>query len=209
MVCINFLAMPTLKKVRSCFLRPISIMPLRELNETLESARMGISKPGSRERWAAWMTTSAMPTSLVSTLEAAFFRFFLAARSVWVSVARPAVFRVVLVLAMGSSALLHALLRVLLRGAGRLAPGFRDSLRVTRNRRSFGRCGRLHCGPCDTDVALDPLLGHDDRGGHPLGPRAGPAEQLVGLQATRLRRRDLLELRLQLLGRELAALQPI
>src|SRR5262245_24643204 len=77
MVCMNFLAMPTLKNVRSCFFLPISIMPLRVLNDTFESARMGISNAGSFERWAAAITTSAMPTSLVSTPPAA-FRFFTA-----------------------------------------------------------------------------------------------------------------------------------
>src|SRR5438552_2267704 len=64
----NFLAIPTLKNERACFRLPISIIPLRGLNDTFESARIGIANVGSFERWAAATTTSAMPTSLVSTL---------------------------------------------------------------------------------------------------------------------------------------------
>src|SRR5262245_18086935 len=104
MVCMNFVAMPTLKSVRSCILRPISIMPLRSLNDTFESARIGIANAGSFECWAAAMTTSAIPTSLVSTPPAGFRFFALGAGGVLVS-APPAVFLVALTLAMGSSGL--------------------------------------------------------------------------------------------------------
>src|SRR5262249_34980428 len=167
MVCMNFLAMPTLKNVRSCFLRPISIMPLRSLNDTFESARIGIANAGSFARWAAAMTTSAMPTSLVSTPPAAFRLFALGAGCVLVS-APPAVFLAAFALAMGSSGLsigrfLHA------RRAGPARPlGLRS--------RRFHLSGRF-------GLALDPLRGHDDRVGQALGAAAGRAQQLVGLRA--------------------------
>src|SRR6476620_8619052 len=63
----NFLAMPTLKNERACFLWPISISPLRSLNETFDSARIGMAKVGSFDRSAAVTTMSAMPISFFST----------------------------------------------------------------------------------------------------------------------------------------------
>src|SRR5262245_60403427 len=207
MVCMNFFAMPTLKNVRSCFLRPISIMPLRGLNDTFESARIGISNAGSFERWAAVMTTSAIPTSLVSTPPAAFRFFARGAGSVLVS-APPAVFFAAFALAMGSSGLPSGRF---LRGRlhrGRLLRASRaelarllGSLLGLRGRR-FNFSGRF-------DVALDSLRGHDDRVGQTLGATTVLAQQLVGLRAAGAGRRDLLELLLELRDRELAALQAV
>src|SRR5262245_4932852 len=197
MVCMNFLAMPTLKNVRSCCLRPISIMPLRSLNDTFESARIGIANAGSFARWAAAMTRSAMPTSLVSTPPAAFRFFALGAGCVLVSTPL-AVFLAAFVLAMGSSGLpCGRLLRARRAGPARLL----GSLLGLRGRR-FHLSGRF-------DLALDPLRGHDDRVGQTLGAAAGLAQQLIGLRAAGAGRRDLLELLLELPDRELAALQTV
>src|SRR5262245_7328817 len=164
MVCMNFLAMPTLKNVRSCFLRPISIMPLRSLNDTFESARIGIANAGSLARWAAAMTTSAMPTSLVSTPPLGLGFFALGAGCGLVS-SPPAIFLAALALAMGSSAL----------------PGGRFlRTRSTRHARLLRlNDGRFHFGG-RIDLALDPLRGHDDRVRQALGA-AVLAQQLVGL----------------------------
>ena len=63
----NFLAMPTLKNVRACFLRPISMMPRFSLKFTLARLRTGIERVGSWLRCAAVMTRSAMPMSFFST----------------------------------------------------------------------------------------------------------------------------------------------
>ncbi len=63
----NFLAMPTLKNDRACFLSPIVINPLRGLNETFDRARMGMENVGSFERSAAVMTMSARLMSFFST----------------------------------------------------------------------------------------------------------------------------------------------
>src|SRR5262245_37135118 len=63
----NFLAMPTLKNVRACFLRPISMMPRFSLKLTLARLRTGIESAGSLLRCAAVITTSATPTSFFST----------------------------------------------------------------------------------------------------------------------------------------------
>ena len=52
----NFFAMPTLKNDRACFFSPISINPLRGLNETFDRARIGMAKVGSFARSAAVMT---------------------------------------------------------------------------------------------------------------------------------------------------------
>src|SRR3989339_206198 len=70
MVCMNFLAMPTLKKVRSWVLEPISMMRFFSLNLTLDRERTGISMDGSLPLSAALMTRSARPTSFFSTLPA-------------------------------------------------------------------------------------------------------------------------------------------
>src|SRR5262245_33960679 len=197
MVCMNFFAMPTLKNVRSCFLRPISIMPLRGLNDTFESARIGISNAGSFERWAAVMTTSAIPTSLVSTPPAAFRFFALGAGSVFVS-PPAAVFFAALGLAMVSSAL----------PCGRFLRARRARLARLLVRLLVLRGRRFHF-PDRFDLALDPLRGHDDRVGQALGAAAGLAQQLVGLRAAGAGRRELLQLLLKLFGLELAALQPL
>jgi len=66
-VCMNFLAMPTLKNERACFLWPISIRPFRSLNDTFDSARMGMANVGSLDRSAAEITMSAIPMSFFST----------------------------------------------------------------------------------------------------------------------------------------------
>ena len=63
----NFFAIPTLKNDRVCFFSPISISPLRGLNDTFDKARIGISNVGSLARCAAAMTTSAIPTSFFPT----------------------------------------------------------------------------------------------------------------------------------------------
>src|SRR5262245_47283618 len=165
----NFFAMPTLKNVRSCFFPPISIMPLRALNDTFESARIGIANAGSFERCAAAMTTSAIPTSLVSTPPAAFRFFARGAASVLVSVS--AVFLAAFALAMESSAL--------------PCGGFLRARRalVRRSRLLRFRDRRCHF-PDRFDLALDPFRGHDDRVGQALGARTGLAQQLVGLRTT-------------------------
>src|SRR5215472_9610935 len=175
MVCMNFLAMPTLKNVRSCFFLPISIMPLRSLNDTFESARIGIANAGSFECWAAATTTSAMPTSLVSTPPATFRFLALGAGSALVLA--PAVFFVALALAMLSSAL--------------------PSDRLLRARLAWLACllrllGRRFRFADRLDLTLDPFCRHDDRVRQALGAAAGLAELL-----------------LELLDRELAALQAI
>src|SRR5438445_13365306 len=72
----NFLAIPTLKNDRACFRLPISIKPLRSLNSTFDSARIGIAMVGSLRFSAAVITRSATPTSFFST--AVGFRGFLA-----------------------------------------------------------------------------------------------------------------------------------
>ncbi len=79
-VCMNFLAIPTLKNVRACFLLPISIIPLRSLKVTFERERMGIEIVGSFCRCAAVTTVSATLTSFLSTT-LGFFSFFLAMTS--------------------------------------------------------------------------------------------------------------------------------
>src|SRR4030095_8923406 len=71
----NFLAIPTLKNVRACFLRPISMMPRFSLKLTLARLRTGIESAGSLLRCAAVMTTSATPTRFFSTAPL-FFSFF-------------------------------------------------------------------------------------------------------------------------------------
>ena len=63
----NRLAIATLKNERTCLRLPISIKPLRALNVTFDSARTGMAKVGSRRRWAASTTTSAIPISFFST----------------------------------------------------------------------------------------------------------------------------------------------
>src|SRR5262249_48605082 len=73
----NFLAMPTLKNERACFLLPISIRPLRSLNDTFDRARIGIARLGSFDRSAAVTTTSARPTSFFSTGVAFFCLIFM------------------------------------------------------------------------------------------------------------------------------------
>src|SRR5215467_5635216 len=73
----NFLAMPTLKNERACFLLPISIRPLRSLNDTFDRARIGIANVGSFDRSAAVTTTSAKPTSFFSTGVALFCLVFI------------------------------------------------------------------------------------------------------------------------------------
>src|SRR5262245_5282422 len=73
----NFLAIPTLKNVRACFLRPISMMPRFSLTLTLARLRTGIESAGSWLRCAAVITTSATPTSFFSTAPL-FFCFFCA-----------------------------------------------------------------------------------------------------------------------------------
>src|SRR6516164_9585531 len=168
MVCMNFLAMPTLKNVRSCFLRPISIMPLRWLNDTFESARIGIANAGSFACWAAAMTTSAMPTSLVSTPPAA-LRFFGLGAGGELASPPPAAFFAALVLAMS---VLKFSVRPASsqRASSRAARGLESLLRLRRRR--FHVSGRF-------DLALDPLGGHDDRVGQAFGAPAGLAEQFV------------------------------
>src|SRR3970040_758751 len=71
----NFLAMPTLKNVRACFLRPISMMPRFSLNVTLARLRTGIDSAGPLLRSAAAITMSATPMSFFSTAPL-FFGFF-------------------------------------------------------------------------------------------------------------------------------------
>src|SRR6185369_4486763 len=159
---------------------------------------MGIANAGSFERWAAAMTTSAMPTSLVSTPPAAFRFFARGAGSVLVS-ASPVGFLVALALAMASSALpcgrfLHARRARLARLLARL-------LRLRRG-------GRFHF-PDRFDLTLDTFRGHDDRVGQALGAIAGLAQQLVGLRAAGAGRRDLLQLPLELFCLELSTLQPL
>src|SRR5262245_6329364 len=73
----NFLAMPTLKNVRSCFRRPISMMPRFSLKLTLARLRTGIESAGSLLFCAALIITSATPTSFFSTTPL-FFGFFCA-----------------------------------------------------------------------------------------------------------------------------------
>src|SRR5262245_21572691 len=68
----NFLAIPTLKKDRSCFFFPISMRPLRSLKDTFDNARIGMENVGSLERSAAAITMSARPTSFLSTAVAFF-----------------------------------------------------------------------------------------------------------------------------------------
>ncbi len=75
-VCMNFLAIPTLKNERACLRLPSSIRPLRSSNVTLDRERTGIANVGSRRRCAASMTTSATPTSFFSTVP--IFRAFAA-----------------------------------------------------------------------------------------------------------------------------------
>src|SRR5215831_21244234 len=101
------------------------------------------------------MTTSAMPTSLVSTPPAAFRLLALGAGCVVVS-APPAVFFAAFALAMGSSALPCRFLRARRAGPARLLGG----LLGLRGRR-FHFSGRF-------DLALDPVRGHDDRVGQAL-----------------------------------------
>src|SRR5580765_1112479 len=189
MVCMNFLAMPTLKNVRSCFFLPISIKPLRSLNDTFESARIGIANAGSFARWAAAMNTSAMPTSLVSTPLAAFRLFALRGGSVLVA-APPAVLLAAFALAMGSSGspcgrLLRARRAGLACRLGSLLGSLHGSL--------LGLRGRRCRFPDRIDLALDTLRGHDDRVGQALRAAAGLAQQLVGLGAAGARGRDLLQ----------------
>src|SRR5262249_18992428 len=71
------LAIPTLKNVRSCFRRPISMMPRFSLKLTLARLRTGIESAGSLLFCAALITTSATPTSFFSTTPL-FFGFFCA-----------------------------------------------------------------------------------------------------------------------------------
>src|SRR4051812_30383786 len=68
MVCMNFLAMPRLKKERPVVALFISMMRFFALNSTFESARTGIWNSGSFFFLAASRTTSARPTSRSSTL---------------------------------------------------------------------------------------------------------------------------------------------
>src|ERR1051325_2477430 len=78
----NFFAMPTLKKVRSCLRRPISIMPRFSLKLTLARVRTGMARVGSWLRCAAVTTVSAILMSFFSTapLLFAFFRAMLVSR---------------------------------------------------------------------------------------------------------------------------------
>src|SRR5262245_40393943 len=140
------------------------------------------------------MTTSAMPTSLISTPPAA-FRFFALGAGCVLAPAPSAVFLADFALTMESSGLpCGKLLRARRAGPARLL----GSLLGLRGRRfRFG--GRF-------DLALDPLRGHDDRVGQALGAATVLAQQLVGLRAAGAGRRDLLELLLELRDRDLAAL---
>src|SRR5678815_3320261 len=63
----NFLAMPTLKNVRSCLRLPISMMPRFSLKLTLARLRTGIDSVGSLLRSAAVITASATLISFFST----------------------------------------------------------------------------------------------------------------------------------------------
>src|SRR5678815_5909429 len=54
----NFLAMPTLKKVRACLRLPISMMPRFSLKLTLARLRTGIVRVGSLLRSAAVITAA-------------------------------------------------------------------------------------------------------------------------------------------------------
>src|SRR5215470_4682830 len=63
----NFLAMPTLKKVRSCLRLPISMMPRFSLKLMLARLRTGMDSAGSLLRSAAVITVSAIPISFFST----------------------------------------------------------------------------------------------------------------------------------------------
>src|SRR5882762_3214687 len=63
----NFFAIPTLNRVRSCLRLPISMMPRFSLKLMLARLRTGIDSAGSRLRSAAVITMSATPTSFFST----------------------------------------------------------------------------------------------------------------------------------------------
>ena len=63
----NFLAMPTLKNVRSCLRLPISMMPRFSLKLTLARLRTGIASVGSLLFSAAVITASATLMSFFST----------------------------------------------------------------------------------------------------------------------------------------------
>src|SRR5262245_20517305 len=182
----NFFAMPTLKKVRACLRLPSSMMPRFSLKLTLARLRTGIASVGSLLRSAAVTTVSATPISFFSTVPAFFA-------------------------ALATSALPYLLgLRAAggLRGAS-LAPGVRPAgwrapgrFRLGRRGRGLGRRGtREHGG-----LALRAFGGHDDRVRQPLGP-AVLADDLVGARAAGALERDAVELVLQLLLRQLAALE--
>src|SRR6185436_11809280 len=137
------------------------------------------------------MTTSAIPTSLVSTPPTAFLFFLALGAASSLFLAPPAVLRVSFALAMASSVL----------PCGRFLRA-----RLARLLRLLGRRFRFRD---DVGLALDPFRGHDDRVGQALGAAVRLAQQLVGLRAAGSGGRDLLQLLLELLNRKLAALQAV
>src|SRR5881409_3667064 len=80
-------AMATLKKVRACFRRPISMMPRFSLKLMLARLRTGMARVGSLLRSAAVITVSATLTSFFSTgpgfLAAALAMAFLSLLALW------------------------------------------------------------------------------------------------------------------------------
>src|SRR5262245_35494079 len=187
----HFLAMATLKNVRACLRLPISMMPRFSLKLMLARLRTGMVSVGSLLRSAAVITVSATPTSFFSTT-ALFVPFAM----------RP----LLLLFSLGGLGSLGGLCLRLgacaLRRRGR--PDGDLGLRLRRfGRRDVRPLGAGH----DGRLPLRALGRDDDRVRQALGT-AVAAEDLVRHGAARSLGGDLLQLRLELFLRQLAALEP-
>ena len=217
----NFFAMATLKKVRACFRRPISMMPRFSLKLMLARLRTGMARVGSLLRSAAVITASATLMSFFST-GPGFLAFGIGHGVLYLFLRfgrlRPALRG--LRLGPGRSGRGLALGRLCLGldrlgldrpGFGRPAPpcprraaGSAASARAPRPAAQLGGCGarqhrRLPFGTVGSD---------DDRVGQALrSARRGPGSRRSRVPPVRFSG-DLLELGLELLLRQLAALQP-
>src|SRR5262245_54576891 len=182
----NFFAIPTLKNVRACLRLPSSMMPRFSLKLTLARLRTGIASAGSLLRWAAVITTSATPMSFFSTTPGFFDR---------------AMTRLSLLSPGGPGR------------PGRLArpgPGLPPRrLGLVRLRRALVR--RHHIARLGARqhrrVPFGPLGGDDDRVREPLRA-ALAAQDLVGAGPAGPLQGDPVQLALELLAGQPAALQP-
>src|SRR6202158_257167 len=217
----NFLAIPTLKNVRACLRLPSSMIPRFSLKLTLARLRTGIARVGSLLFSAAVITRSATLMSFFSTTPV-LLAFALAMGSILPRSALRGLRRLALRgLALGRFRGRHLpgwpapRLLAARRGRGCGGPGRLGLALPARRALGLGRLGRarLHArgvGRVAGQVRRLPLRafrGDDDRVRQAFRA-ALAAEDLVGAGTAGALERDPLELGLELLLRQPAALEP-